>query len=67
MPAFRFPLNARPDLTDLPPVPVPFGISLFATGVTDDDLKHLIGVKNLKRLDLSSTKITDKGWTTCSK
>jgi Leucine-rich repeat (LRR) protein len=61
--AFQFVMHSRPDLANLPSVPVPFGISLFSVSSTDSDLQHLIGLKNLKRLDLSFTKLTDKGLT----
>jgi hypothetical protein len=36
-------------------------VHLSGTKVTDDDLKHLEGMKHLKTLDLSETYITDAG------
>lgn len=60
LPAFS--LSKRLDPAGLPPVPVPFGLALPAE-TTDDDLKLLKDMKNLKRLDLSFTRITDQGLT----
>ncbi len=36
-------------------------LSLDSTGITDDGLKHLSGLKNLQYLYLDSTSVTDAG------
>ncbi len=48
-------------LPKLPPIEVPFGLSLGNTKVTDAGLKELKGLKNLTTLELMWTPVTDVG------
>lgn len=45
-------------LADLPPVDVPFGLRL-TSGPSPDELRHLAALKNLTRLDMGDTRLTD--------
>src|SRR5438874_546483 len=61
MPAFKFDSSSKPELIKLPPVPIPFGLDLSLTGVTDKEIKQLKNLSNLAMLDLSATTVTDEG------
>jgi len=54
LPAFRF--RSAP-LPELPEVAGPFGVILYDPGLTDADMKRLAGMKNLAKLDLSSSRL----------
>jgi len=43
----------------MPIVAVNFGVNIIGTGVTDEQLKVLMPLKNLTSLNLQGTKVTD--------
>jgi Leucine-rich repeat (LRR) protein len=50
------------DLKELPQVAVPFALNLSGRStITDAGLKHLASLKNLSRLDLTSSRVTGEG------
>src|SRR5262249_60795470 len=66
LPALSY-LGSPPDLTadglkDLPPVNIPFALSIAnRNDVTDAGLEHIARLPNLTWLDVSSTRITSQG------
>jgi hypothetical protein len=62
LPAFRFeewPPKRR--LADLPAVTVPFGLDLHGLKVTDEEVKGLARLANLRLVRLDGTGVTDAG------
>jgi hypothetical protein len=62
LPAFRFddwPPKSKPSA--LPTISVPFGLDFHGLKITDEDLKELAGLKNLRFLRLNNTQVTSAG------
>jgi hypothetical protein len=59
---FNLPAETTDDvLLRLPVVPFPYGLALEGAKITDTGMQHLAKVENLNFLDLSETKVTDRG------
>jgi hypothetical protein len=59
LPAFR--LRSRKEPAGLADPGVPFALDLRGSQATDDDLRRLHGLKNLRALAVAGTKVTDAG------